>query len=173
MLKWKQNESFKKWIVVGSVLASSGFGLAGSLVPRQAMALDILTAPIQVFTQPCYNYLRYRVANAFCYTQKHNYAFSHDDLHGGFEDMGLLVYLAGLPFMILDEKTNTSVLDSEALKAQGYTESEILAYKSDLELVDRESELRQVNSEEKAIRLLTELKANAQLAQITIEIMGI
>ena len=130
----------------------------------------MVTAPIQVFTHPCSNWLRYKVASAFCYTQKHTYTYSRDKGYGA---MDLVMFLVGLPFMILDEKTNTTVLDVQALLDQGYTEQEILSYKADLEFVDKESLTRKVTSEDQAINLLDELMDAGKLAPITVEIMGI
>ena len=101
-------------------------------ISQSIFALDIITSPIQVFTKPCSNYLRYDYASAFCYTQKLTYTYSRDKGYGA---MNTVMFLVSLPFMILDEDSGNTVMDSQTLLDQGYSESEILRYKSDIELV--------------------------------------
>ncbi len=134
-------------------------------------ALDIITAPIQVFTKPCYNYLRYDYASAFCYSQKLTYSLVGNGKGHG--DLKMIAYIVALPFTLLDENENHMSLNAQNLIDQGYLEEEIAAYKNDLELVEAESKRLKINNAQDAKRLIDELINENQLNPITIEIMGL
>ncbi len=135
------------------------------------MALDIVTSPIQIFTKPCSNYLRYGYASAFCFSQKLSYSMVGNGKGHG--DMKLFAFILALPFTILDEENERVQMNTKLLADQGYTEEEIFQYKTDLELVEVESEKEKINNSEDAIRLLESLVEDNQIHQSTIEIMGL
>ncbi len=135
------------------------------------MALDIVTSPIQIFTKPCSNYLRYGYANAFCFSQKLSYSMVGNGKGHG--DMKVFAFILALPFTILDEENERIQMNTSLLADQGYTEEEIFQYKTDLELVEVESEKEKINNSKDAIRLLESLVENNQIHQSTIEIMGL
>lgn len=139
--------------------------------PYYALSLDIVTAPVQVFTQPCDNYLRYEYASAFCFTQKLTYGLVGKGRgHGEF---GVFAYVIALPFTLLNEDAEQMTLDTNSLMAQGYTEEDINNYKNDIELIERESEIRKVSSSEMAKILFQDLVSEKQISHTTIEILGL
>lgn len=138
---------------------------------QSSFALDIITSPVQIFLKPCDNWLRYDYASALCFTQK--LAYSTVGRGSGHGDMGAFAFVISLPFTLLNEEATEMTLDTGSLIKQGYSEEDILNYKSDIELIENESEAKKVSSPEKAKTLIEDLISEKRISETTIEILGL